>query len=147
MNVPQGNGTFVVAAGVHNGTGSIDTGQVTNAAAWVRGNYTIQFTGATAWQVLDATSTVIASGTYTSGGAIAFNGVQVSVSGAPAAGDTFTVAPAATESIFTTLDKLVTSLTSARMTRSADRSSTPTWEGRCSSSTRPWITSSTCAPA
>jgi flagellar hook-associated protein 3 FlgL len=110
MNVPQGNGTFVVAAGVHNGTGSVDTGQVTNAAAWVRGNYTVQFTTANAWQVLDASNAVVASGAYTSGGAIAFNGVQVSVSGAPAAGDTFTVAPAATESIFATLDKLVTSL-------------------------------------
>ena len=110
MNVPQGNGTFVVATGVHNGTGSIDTGQVTNAAAWVRGNYTVQFTSASTWQVVNAASTVVASGAYTDGGAIAFNGIQVSVSGAPAAGDTFTVAPAATESIFTSIDKLVTSL-------------------------------------
>jgi flagellar hook-associated protein 3 FlgL len=113
MNVPQGNGTFVVAAGVHNGTGSIDTGQVTNAAAWVRGNYTVQFTSTSTWQVLDASNAVVASGAYTDGGAIAFNGVQVSVTGAPAAGDTFTVAPAATESIFTTIDKLVTTLVSA----------------------------------
>jgi flagellar hook-associated protein 3 FlgL len=113
MNIPQGNGTFVVAAGVHNGTGSVDPGQVTNAAAWVRGNYTVQFTSTSTWQVLDSASAVVASGAYTSGGAIAFNGVQLSVSGAPAAGDTFTVAPAATESIFTTLDKLVTGLVSS----------------------------------
>jgi flagellar hook-associated protein 3 FlgL len=111
MNVPQGNGTFVVATGVHNGTGSIDTGQVTNAAAWVRGSYTVQFTSASTWQVVNAASTVVASGAYTDGGAIAFNGIQVSVTGSPAAGDTFTVAPAATESIFTSIDKLVTSLT------------------------------------
>jgi flagellar hook-associated protein 3 FlgL len=110
MNVPQGNGTFVVASGVHNGTGSIDTGQVTNAAAWVRGNYTVQFTSASTWQVLNAASAVVASGAYTDGGAIAFNGIQVSVTGAPVAGDTFAVAPAATESIFTSIDKLVTSL-------------------------------------
>ena len=86
MNVPQGNGTFVVAAGVHNGTGSIDTGQVTNAAAWVRGNYTVQFTSTSTWQVLDASNAVVASGAYTDGGAIAFNGVQVSVTGAPGGG-------------------------------------------------------------
>ncbi|MEO8308297.1 MAG: flagellar hook-associated protein FlgL [Pseudomonadota bacterium] len=110
MGIAQGNGTFVVAAGVHSGTGSIDTGQVTNAAAWVRGNYTVQFTSANTWQVVDSASAVVASGAYTSGGAIAFNGVQVSVSGAPATGDTFTVAPAATESVFTTIDNLITSL-------------------------------------
>ena len=142
MNVPQGNGTFVVAAGVHNGTGSIDTGQVTNAAAWVRGNYTVQFTGATAWQVVDATNTVIASGTYTSGGAIAFNGIQVSVSGSPAAGDTFTVAPAATESIFTSHRQAGHEPGYRQpMTRSAARSSTPALAYPCSSSTRPLIMS------
>jgi flagellar hook-associated protein 3 FlgL len=110
MNVPQGNGTFVVAAGVHNGAGSIDAGQVIDASAWVRGNYTVQFTAPNAWQVVNAANAVVASGAYTSGGTIAFNGVQVSVSGTPATGDTFTIAPAGTESVFTTMDKLVANL-------------------------------------
>ena len=112
FDVPQGNGTFTTAQTVHTGTGSIDTGQVVNAAAWVRGTYTVRFTTANAWEVRDAGNALVASGAYTSGGSIGFNGVQVSVTGAPAAGDTFTIAPAGSESIFDTLDQLTVSLSS-----------------------------------
>jgi flagellar hook-associated protein 3 FlgL len=106
LDVPEGNGTFTTAAGVHTGTGSIDTGQVVNAAAWVPGNYTVRFTTAGSWDVLDSTNAVIASGAYQQGNAISFNGAQVTVTGAPAAGDTFLIAPASKESIFKTLDDL-----------------------------------------
>ncbi|MEP7311484.1 MAG: flagellar hook-associated protein FlgL [Pseudomonadota bacterium] len=113
LDVPQGNGTFMTTQAVHNGTGSIDPGQVVNAAAWVRGTYTLQFTAANAWEVRDAGNALVASGAYISGGAIAFNGVQVSVTGAPAVGDSFTIAPAGSESIFDTLDQLAASLTNS----------------------------------
>jgi flagellar hook-associated protein 3 FlgL len=110
MDIPQGNGTFTVAQGVHTGTGSIDTGVVTNASAWVPGSYTLQFTSASAWQVVDAASAVVSSGAYTSGSAIAFNGAEVTVTGAPAAGDTYAIAPAGKQDVFTTLDQLITTL-------------------------------------
>lgn len=110
VDIPEGNGTFSTAEGVHAGTGSIDTGQVTNAAAWVRGNYTITFTSTTAWEVRNGANALVASGPYTDGGAIAFNGVSLTVTGAPAANDTFTVAPATTESVFETLDALADAL-------------------------------------
>ena len=110
FDVPQGNGTFTTAQAVHTGTGSIDPGQVINAAAWVRGTYTLQFTAANTWEVRDAGNALVTSGAYVSGGAIAFNGVQISVTGAPAVGDSFTIAPAGSESIFTTLDQLAASL-------------------------------------
>jgi flagellar hook-associated protein 3 FlgL len=110
LDIPQGNGTFTVTQGVHTGTGSIDTGVVTNAAAWVPGNYTLQFTSASAWQVVDATNTVVASGAYTSGSAIPFNGAEVTVTGAPAAGDTYAIAPAGKQDVFTTLDQLINTL-------------------------------------
>jgi flagellar hook-associated protein 3 FlgL len=115
MDIPEGNGTFTTVAGVHTGTGSIDPGQVTNAAAWVPGNYTVRFSTTATWDVLDASNAVIASGTYQDGSSINFNGVQVTVTGAPAAADTFQIAPAATESIFKTLDDFITSLTTATM--------------------------------
>ena len=58
---------------------------------------------------------VVASGSYSPGNAIAFNGGQVVVSGVPAAGDTFVIAPAGRESMFDTLDELVVALeTSSR---------------------------------
>ena len=107
IDIPEGNGTFTVTQGVHTGASSIDTGQVTNAGSWVPGTYTIQFTSPSAWQVTDAASTVIASGSYASGGAIAFNGIQVSVTETPATGDTYVIAPAARQDMFTTLDRLI----------------------------------------
>ena len=116
MNNPAGNGTFTTAAGASNtGTGSIDAGSVRSPAAWVAGTYTISFTSPTAYQVTNSADAVVTSGTYTSPGTIAFDGVQVTVSGAPAAGDTFTLAPAGTASVFSTLSNLITTLNSTTL--------------------------------
>ena len=79
------------AAAANGGTATIDAGQVPNAASWVRGNYTLSFTSSSVWQVTDASNAVVASGAYTAGSPIAFNGMQVTVSGAPASGDSFQV--------------------------------------------------------
>lgn len=115
MGIPAGNGTFVTAAGAGNtGTGSIDTGTVTDPSAWVPGTYTISFTSPTEYEVTDGTVEV-ASGTYTSGDAIAFDGVQVAVSGAPATGDQFTVSPAGTTSVFSTISSLIGTLSSTTL--------------------------------
>jgi len=117
MNIPAGNGTFTTAAaGANSGSGSIDTGSVTSVAAWVPDNYTVSFSSPTQYQVTNSAGTVVASGTYTSGSAIAFNGIQVTVSGAPAAGDTFTVAPAGKASVFSTIGNLITALNSGTLT-------------------------------
>ena len=117
MNIPAGNGTFTTAAaGTNSGSGSIDTGSVTSVAAWVPDNYTVSFSSPTQYQVTNSAGTVVASGTYTSGSAIAFNGIQVTVSGAPAAGDTFTVAPAGKASVFSTIGNLITALNSGTLT-------------------------------
>ena len=45
-----------------------------------------------------------------SGAAISFNGIQVSVSGAPAAGDTFTIAPSTKQDVFTSVQNLAVAL-------------------------------------
>lgn len=47
---------------------------------------------------------------YVSGQAISFDGMQIDIQGAPAAGDTFTVSPSTNESIFKTLSDLITAL-------------------------------------
>jgi flagellar hook-associated protein 3 FlgL len=116
MNIPAGNGTFTTAAAAGNtGTASIDAGSVTNLSAWVPDTYTISFTSPTQYQVTNGADTVVASGTYTSPGTIAFDGVQVTVSGTPATGDKFTVAPAGTASAFSTLSNLITTLNSTTL--------------------------------
>lgn len=120
MNIPAGNGTFTTAAGSANtGTASIGPGSVTDASEWQAGSgtYTISFTSPTAYQIENSSGTVLTTGTYdsTSGGTISFNGIQVTVSGAPAAGDTFTVAPAGTSSAFATIQNLITTLNSTTL--------------------------------
>ena len=116
MNIPAGNGTFTTAVASGNtGSGSIDTGSVTNPSAWVPDTYTISFTSPTQYQVVNSGGTTVTSGTYTSGNAIAFNGIQVTISGVPATGDQFTVAPAGTTSAFGTLSTLITTLNSSAL--------------------------------
>ncbi len=117
MNLPAGNGTFTTAVGSANtGSASIDTGSVVNPTAWVADNYTISFSSPTQYQVTNSAGTVVGSGTYTSGDAIAFSGVQVTISGTPAAGDQFNLAPAGKASMFSTLNSLITTLNSGSLT-------------------------------
>jgi flagellar hook-associated protein 3 FlgL len=115
QKIRPGNGSFVTAANAGNtGTGVIDAGSVTNPSALTGHSYTISFTvsgSATTYQVQDTTtSATVASGSYTSPAAISFAGQQVTVSGAPAGGDTFTVAPAPYQSIFTTVANAIAAL-------------------------------------
>jgi flagellar hook-associated protein 3 FlgL len=110
MNIPAGNGTFTTAVGAGNtGSATIDTGTVVNSTQWVPDTYTITFTDPTDYTVTDSAGTVT-SGTFTSPGSIAFNGISTTVTGTPAAGDTFTVASAGTASAFSTLSNLITTL-------------------------------------
>ena len=113
MDVPAGNGTFTTAAAAANsGSASIDTGSVLNSTQWVPDDYTLTFNTPTSYQIVDNTTgtTVVANGAYTSGSAIQFQGVQVTVTGTPAAGDSFSVAPSGNQSMFTTLTNLATAL-------------------------------------
>jgi flagellar hook-associated protein 3 FlgL len=114
LRVSEGNGTFVTgAAAANTGSGVIDSGTVANPTQWDPDTYTIRFTTATTYDVLDSatpTPNVVVSGTYTPGDAIAFNGIQVTLTGTPAANDEFTVATSGTEDMFTTLADLLTTL-------------------------------------
>jgi flagellar hook-associated protein 3 FlgL len=117
MAVPQGNGTFVMGAAAGNtGTGII-SGSVQNASTWTPGDYTLAFTSPTDWKITDSSSAVLASGSnYVAGTAISFNGAQVSVSGAPAAGDSFSINRSRTEDIFKTIDSLISAVGSTPST-------------------------------
>jgi len=82
-----------VAGTANTGTGTIGTAGVTNPSAYTSGTYTITFTSTTQYTVSSASGATVASGTYTSGSPISFNGQQLTLTGSPAAGDTFTVSP------------------------------------------------------
>lgn len=119
MNLPAGNGTFTTAAGAANtGTASIGPGTVTNPSQWVPDTYSITFTDATGdYKVTNGSGATVTTGTYdaTTGGTISFNGIQATLSGNTASGDTFTVAPAGQSSAFATLSGLITTLNSTSL--------------------------------
>jgi flagellar hook-associated protein 3 FlgL len=111
QKITTGNGTFALAAGAGNtGTGVLGAGTVVNPAAWVRDTYTITFLTPTTYEVRDGAAALVSSGTFAPDQAIGFRGIEVPVAGAPAAGDTFTVAPSAERDVFATLNSLITTL-------------------------------------
>jgi flagellar hook-associated protein 1 len=87
------------AAAANTGTGAASASVVTNPSTWVPGTYKISFTSATQYQVTDSTNAVVGTGTYTSGTPITFNGASVTLTGAPATGDTFSVGAASSSNV------------------------------------------------
>jgi flagellar hook-associated protein 3 FlgL len=117
--IRNGNGTFVVAPGAANqGAAIAGTNSVIDPTAWAAGHppYTLTFTSPTTYTITDSgvPPTTTAPATYTDGQTISFNGAQLQISGTPAAGDTFTVAPSSNQDMFTTLQKLVTAFNGAQ---------------------------------
>lgn len=124
MNIPGGNGSFTVSqtATANTGTASTSTGSVTNEAAYIPDNYTINFVSNSAGQLVvmvsgAASGNVIPpSGSpddaplYQEGMSVSFNGMTVDVSGMPNPGDAFAINPATNTSIFATIQSMVNNL-------------------------------------
>ena len=86
---------------------------MSDPSAYTGGGYAIQFSSPSAYQVVNSAGTSVASGIYTSGQAIAFDGLQVTLTGTPAAGDAFNVAPSTNQSLFTTVQNFLNVLNTA----------------------------------
>ena len=110
--LPTGNGTLAAgAAAANTGTGVIGPLTVTDAAAAdLLAPVSITFTSPTEFTVTGSGAGLPATLSYVAGQAVSFNGWSVGLDGAPAAGDTFTVAPAAPQSVFKTLDDFIARL-------------------------------------
>ena len=130
MGIPAGTGGVAVSAsGGNTGTafaiaqGVTSVSQVT-AASLAGTQYEISFSGSgssLSYQVTSghgtpgsagytASSGVVASGSYAAGMDLGFGGIEVQVSGDPAAGDSFAVQPGASTSLFQTVQNLVAAL-------------------------------------
>jgi flagellar hook-associated protein 1 FlgK len=80
------------------GTGTISPGRVVDAVAYGAiappETYTVEILAGGNYRVLDSSAAVVVPPTaYVAGSPITFNGIEVTLSGAPAAGDQFTVTP------------------------------------------------------
>ena len=119
LSAPTGNGVFVTAPAAANGPGAwIDSGRVADPAAITGAEYAIVFSssaGSVSYEVTkDGTALPGGPQPYQAGQAITFDGMAVTVQGAPAAGDTFTVKPSTRSlSVFDTLDRTARELGTA----------------------------------
>ena len=123
QNIRNGNGIYAAtAAAANTGTGIIDSGSVTDPTQWSGHKYEIEFDGVdnTKFKIFDNTpippqeilpAAPATSFTYTTGTAITdiIPGISFSISGTPAAGDVFNVEPSTNQSVFSTLQNLITS--------------------------------------
>ena len=82
-----------VAGTGNTGTGTIGSASVTDPSTYGSGTYTVSFASPTQYTVTNSSGTSVASGTYSGGSPISFNGQQLTLTGSPATGDTFTVSP------------------------------------------------------
>ena len=112
--VRTGNGDFSVDVDRTNvGTGKISTGSVQDRAAFINHDYTIRFLDANNFEIFDdSLNAVVAPSprTYTEGGTITFDGMEIEITNAPAAGDEFSVKASRYQDVFTTLSDLVREL-------------------------------------
>ncbi|MCE4554818.1 flagellar hook-associated protein FlgL [Pelomonas cellulosilytica] len=117
----SGNGSFVTDTQPNSidptqpAKGWIDSGRVTDPGRVTGQHYRIDITGTAPTQTYAVTNTDtgagVAGGDYKSGLAIQFDGISVTVSGAPANGDNFSVAPSTnTLKVFDVMDRAIAEL-------------------------------------
>jgi len=127
MDMPTGNGTFVTAASSGNtGTGAISAGTVTAPSQLTGDTYTISMGAGGTYQVVDDTKTtnpaqpvIVASGSYSNPTQLSFDGMQMTLSGSPQAGDSFTVSPSTNQSIFSVIASAIQALQTPTTTPAA----------------------------
>lgn len=115
-NVASGNGVFETSvASTNTGTGVINVGDVADASALDGRPYQLVFhktASGTTYDVVDsANGTAVSSGNaFNSNAQITVAGMRAQISGAPAEGDSFTLAPSTTRNVFTALDGIISVL-------------------------------------
>jgi flagellar hook-associated protein 3 FlgL len=115
MTARTGNGVFATSAVTSTGSAWIDTGKVTDPSAITGSTYSLQFNvtgGATTYSVLkDGVATAQANVAFTPGQAVQVDGMSATITGQPANGDSFQLAPSTPSlSVFDTLDKAINDL-------------------------------------
>lgn len=120
FNVPNGSPSTGYLADINpanTGTGTVDSQSVTitNPLAVTKHKYQITYTGAN-FAVSDVTQIpAVAVATVPAapgpGTPFTFDGLQVTINGAPAAGDQFVLQPSTSEDVFTTVKRLADSMT------------------------------------
>jgi flagellar hook-associated protein 3 FlgL len=119
-SIKTGNGKFeTLPASANTGAGIISPGAVVDSSKATGHDYAINFAVAgdpavTTYSVRDNSlnppADVLANQPYTAGSNITFDGLSMDVKGAPANGDSFSVKPSESKSVFSTITDLVATL-------------------------------------
>ena len=114
FRIRAGNGTFVsTPAAANTGTGVLGPGSLTDPTQWVQDQYTVTFIDPNNYEVRDSGGALVSSGAFQSGDTIAFRGIEFSITGDPATGDQFDIAPSPFRDMFTAIDNLITAVESS----------------------------------
>ena len=118
MNITTGNGAFVTTAGSTNmGTGIISAAVLSDPVTYVGDDYSVDFSldgsGNLVYQITGASTGPVYAAPlprFDENAQISFNGITYSISGFPAAGDSFTISPSYSQDVFTTVNQIVSAL-------------------------------------
>ncbi len=99
-------------AAANAGSGVIAPASVFDTSVYVPGDYEIRFTGPGTYDVFDVTlgANIVTGAAYTADADIEFQGIRTSITGAPAAGDVFTVSQGQYRDIFETVSSAADNL-------------------------------------
>ena len=124
MQVDKGNGVYGIALGANSGQISTDAGTYSGATP-MTDSYSITFSGTGAGMTYDVvntttSTTVLSAQPFSSGKTISFDGLSLSVTGAPKAGDSLTLSPysgsgpsSAQTNLFALLDNAINGISGA----------------------------------
>lgn len=133
VRIPQGNGVFTFTAAAANalGTGAAIVGDSSIVSAYDGSSYQLTFTGPNTYDLTQTDPagvvTTTTNNAYTSDNQIALppspatQQISIAISGTPAAGDVFNIAPATNQDIFSTLDQMIAALEAPVGTNSTTR--------------------------
>ena len=112
LQLPSATALNELVSAANTGTGLMAPANVFDASVYLPGDYEIRFTAPGVYDVFDVTNAVniVTGATYTDSADIDFQGIRTSITGAPAAGDVFTVSQGQYKSIFESVQGLADTL-------------------------------------
>lgn len=111
FGIRDGNGVFsVIPQPLNAGTGVIGVGSTVDPTQYDQDQYTVTFIGANSYEVRDSSAVLVTSGSFQPGDTLAFRGIEFALTGQPAAGDEFIVAPSSLQDVFSIVESLASAI-------------------------------------
>lgn len=115
MKIPSASALNESTAVTNTGSGVLAPAHVFDRSVYTPGDYQIVFTGPNTYDVVDLSGPVniVTAATYSDSQDIDFQGIRTSITGTPAAGDTFTISQGQFEDVFSIVSNLSETLRTA----------------------------------